>query len=208
MSAHHTQSQRKTAIDLLGKHGIMRLSELMASGVHCQILARMVKDGEVLRAGRGLYELPGVGYSRHHTLAEIAKAVPKGVICLISALQFYELTLQLPPYAWIAIGRKEWMPRIKYPPFRAIRFGEKAMSVGIKHHVIDKVATPIFDPAKTIVDCFRYRNKVGIDVALEGLRNGIRQRKAHPDKIVAYAQELRIWSVLKPYLDATLADEG
>ncbi|MCY4048146.1 MAG: type IV toxin-antitoxin system AbiEi family antitoxin domain-containing protein [Hyphomicrobiales bacterium] len=206
MHTRHTKSQRKTAIDLLGERGIMRSSELRASKIHCQTLARMVKDGKILRAGRGLYELPEADYSLNHSFAEIAKAVPKGVICLISALQFHELTLQLPPHAWVAIGRKEWMPRIRYPSFRAIRFGEKAMSVGIEHHVIDKVETPIFDPAKTIVDCFRYRKKIGIDVALEGLRNGIRERKAHPDKIVTYAQDLRIWSVLKPYLDATLAE--
>ena len=208
MPTYNTQSQRKTAINLLGRHGIMRSSELRAFSVHCQTLARMVEDRQILRAGRGLYKLPEAGYSLNHSFAEIAKAVPKGVICLISALQFHDLTLQLPPHAWVAIGRKEWMPRIKYPSFRAIQFGDKAMSIGIEHHVIDKVATPIFDPAKTIVDCFRYRKKVGIDIALEGLRNGIRERKAHPDKIVAYAQDLRIWSVLKPYLDATLADEG
>ena len=186
----------------------MRSSELRASKIHGQTLARMVEDGKVLRAGRGLYKLPETDYSLNHSLAEIAKAVPKGVICLISALQFHELTLQLPPHAWVAVGRKKWMPRIRYPSFRAIRFGEKAMLVGIEYHIIDKVETPVFDPAKTIVDCFRYRKKIGIDVALEGLRNGIRERKAHPDKIIAYAQELRIWSVLKPYLDATLADEG
>ncbi len=186
----------------------MRLSELKMSGVHYQTLARMAKDGSVLNVGRGLYQLPDADYSLNHSLAEAAKAVPKGVICLISALRFHELTLQVPPQVWVAVGRKDRKPRVNYPPVRAIRFGEESMSVGVERHVIDKVETPIFDPAKTIVDCFRYRKEVGIDIALEGLRNGVRRRKAHPDMIAAYAKDLHIWSVLKPYLDATVVDEA
>lgn len=208
MPAYRAESQKETAVRLLDEQGIMRLSELKAAGVHYQTLARMTEDGSVLRVGRGLYQLPEADYSLNHTLAEVAKAVPKGVICLISALRFHDLTLQAPPHVWVAIGRKGRMPRIGYPPIRAIRFGEKAMSVGVERHVIDKVETPIFDPAKTIVDCFRYRKEIGIDIALEGLRNGIRRRKAHPDRIAAYARDLHIWSILKPYLDATVADEG
>ena len=202
------QPQREIAARLLGERGIMRPSELVAAGVHRQTLSRMEAEGTVVRFGRGLYELPNADYSRSHSLAEVAKAVPKGVVCLISALRFYELTIQAPPHVWVAIGSKEHIPRISYPPVQAIRFGEKAMSVGIEHHVIDRVETPIFDPAKTIVDCFRHRKKIGINIALEGLRNGIRERKAHPDHIVAYAKVLCIWSVIRPYLDATLADEG
>lgn len=208
MSTLNVQTQREIAARLLGECGIMRPSELMAAGVHRQTLSRMVAEGTVVRFVRGLYELSSADYSLHHGFAEAAKVAPKGVVCLVSALQFHEITLQLPPYACIAVGRKEHMPRISYPSIRVFRFGEKAMSVGIERHVIDKVETPIFDPAKTIVDCFRYRNKIGINIALEGLRNGIRERKTHPDQIVDYAKELRIWSVIRPYLDATLADEG
>ena len=207
MTVHHNESQREAAVRLLGERGIMRLSEMKVAGVHYQTLARMAEDGEVLRVGRGLYQLPDADYSLSHSLAEVAKAVPKGIICLISALQFHELTLQALPDIWVAVGRKGRKPRISYPPIRAVRFGEKAMSVGVERHVIDKVETPVFDPAKTIVDCFRYRDEVGIDIALEGLRNGIRERKAHPDRIAAYARNLHIWSVLKPYLYATIADE-
>lgn len=208
MSARHAASQRQIALRLLGRRGILRPSELEAAGVHPQTLARMAEDGAVVRAGRGLYQLPGAERSLAHSLAEVAKAVPSGVICLLSALQFHELTLQMPLRAWVAIGRKGRLPRVGYPPIRAIRFGEKAMSAGIERHVIDKVGTRIFDPAKTIVDCFRYRKEVGLEVALEGLRNGIRTRKAHPDRIAAHAKDLRIWTVLEPYLDATVADEG
>lgn len=201
-------TQKDVALRLLGKRGIMRLAELKAAGVHTQTLARMTQEGLVDRVGRGLYQLPHAEHSAAHSLAEVAKAVPKGVICLVSALQFHELTLQMPPKVWVALGRKDRMPSITYPPIRPIRFGDRAISVGITHVVIDKVETRIFDPAKTIVDCFRHRKEVGIDVALEGLRNGIRKRKAHPDRIACYAKTLRIWSVMKPYLDATVADEG
>lgn len=168
----------------------------------------MVEDRAVLRQSRGLYQLPDANFDLSHSLAEVAKAVPKGIICLISALQFHELTLQVPPSVWVAIGRKQKLPRIDFPPIRPIRFGEKAMSIGTEKHVIDGVETPIFDPAKTVVDCFRYRKQVGIDVALEGLRNAVRKRKARPDDIVHFAKALKIWSVVRPYIDATLADEG
>lgn len=202
------EPQRERALRLLENRGIMRLSELKKAGVHYQTLARMVEDGAVLRHSRGLYQLPDAEFALSHSFAEVAKAVPKGVICLISALQFYELTLQTPPFVWVAIGRKQKLPRVDFPPIRPIRFGEKAMSIGIEKHVIDSVETPIFSPAKTVVDCFRYRKLVGIDVALEGLRNAVRRRKARPDDIVGFAKSLRIWSVMRPYLDATLADEG
>jgi len=202
------ENQRERALRLLKSHGIMRLSELKQAGVHYQTLARMTAAGAVLRQSRGLYQLPDADFDLSHSLAEVAKAVPKGVICLISALQFHELTLQVPPFVWVAIGRKQKLPRIDFPPIRPIRFGENAMSIGIEKHVIDGVETPIFDSAKTVVDCFRYRKQVGIDVALEGLRNAVRKRKARPDDIVQFAKALQIWSVIRPYLDATLADEG
>lgn len=208
MSARRIESQKETALRLLGEHGLMRTSELKAAGVHYQTMARMREEGVVLRTGRGLYRLPAMEYCQYITFAEVAKTMPKGTICLISALQFHELTLQIPPFVWVAIGRKDRMPRISHPPVRAIRFGDKAMSAGVERHVLNKIETPIFDPAKTIVDCFRYRKRIGIDIALEGLRNGVRERKAHPDQIVSHARNLNIWSVLRPYLDATLADEG
>jgi len=208
MNKDRSETQHERALRLLKKRGIMRLSELKQAGVHYQTLARMVDVGAVVRQSRGIYQLPDADLDLSHGLAEAAKAVPKGVICLISALQFHELTLQVPPLVWIAVGRKQKLPRIEFPPIHPIRFGEKAMSFGIERHVIDGVETPIFNPTKTVVDCFRYRKQVGLDVALEGLRNSVRRRQARPDDIVHFAKTLRIWSVIRPYLDATLADEG
>ena len=201
-------TQRDLAVSLIERHGIMRLSDLKDHGVNPATLARLVEEGVLQKPSRGLYELFGADIEAAHNLAEVAKRVPKGVICMISALQFHEITLQLPRSVWIAIGSKDRKPALDYPPLRVVRFGEKALRLGVETHTIDSVPVRIFDPAKTIVDCFRFRNTVGLDVALEALRMGWRSRKAKPDDIVRYAQALRIWSVVRPYLESVVADEG
>lgn len=126
----------------------------------------------------------------------------------MSALQLHDITQQLPRSVWIAIGSKERKPLLEYPPVRIVRFGENALSTGIETHVIDSVPVRVFDPAKSIVDCFRFRSTVGLDVALEALRMGWRSRKATADEIAEYAHNLRIWSVVRPYLETVVADEG
>jgi predicted transcriptional regulator of viral defense system len=130
------------------------------------------------------------------------------VICLISAMQFHEITLQEPRSVWVAIGEKDRKPQLDYPPARFVRFGERALKSGVQTHIIDSVPVRIFGPAKTVVDSFRYRNTVGLNVALEALRMALRARKATPDAIANYARDLRIWTVLRPYLESTVADEG
>ena len=205
---HQDVSQRDLAVSLIERHGIMRLSDLKCRGVNPATLSRLVEEGVLHRPSRGLYELANADIEISHSLAEVAKRVPKGVICLISALQFHEITLQVPSSVWIAIGSKDRKPAIDYPPIRVARFGKKALTLGIETHTIDSVSVRIFDPAKTIVDCFRFRNTVGLDVALEALRMGWRSRKAKPDSIAEYAQALRIWSVVRPYLEGVVADEG
>ncbi|CDX35025.1 conserved hypothetical protein [Mesorhizobium sp. SOD10] len=208
MTASVETSQRDLAVSLIERHGIMRLSDLKRRGINPATLARLVDEGILQRPSRGLYERAGAAVDVAHSLAEIATRVPKGVICLVSALQFHEITLQLPRSVWIAIGSKDRKPTINYPPIRVARFGEKALTIGVKTYTIDSVPVRIFDPAKSIVDCFRFRNAVGLDVAMEALRMGWRSRKAKPDDIARYAQALRIWSVVRPYLESTVADEG
>lgn len=202
-----TETQRELALHLLKSRGIMRLAELRRAGVHSQTLARMVAAGAVLRQPHGLYRLSGADFDPSQSFAEVAKLIPKGVVCLISALQFHELTLQLPAFVWVAVDRKQRLPRISFPPVRPVRFGEKAMSTEVERHVVDGVEVAVFGAAKSVVDCFRYRKQVGMDVALEGLRNAVRERKVHPDSITDMARRLRVWSVIRPYLDAVLADE-
>jgi len=199
-------SQRDRAVELLKERGAMRRIELSDAGVHPETLSRLVEEGILTRVSRGLYQLTDADITAPHDLAEVAKRVPKGVICLISALQFHELTLQTPSRVWVAISPKARKPKIEYPPTRIVRFGDRALSLGVQTHAIDGVPVPIFDPAKTVVDCFRFRKLVGFDVALEGLHNVVKSGKAKPAEIVQYARDTRIWSVLRPYLETVVAD--
>ena len=199
-------SQRDLTVVLLKKHGAMRRIELSDIGVHPETLARLVEEGLLTRVSRGLYQLTDADITAPHDLAEVAKLVPKGVICLVSALQFHELTLQTPSRVWLAIGPKARKPKIEYPPTRVVRFAKHALSLGVGIHTIDSVSVPVFNPAKTVVDCFRFRKHVGFDVALEGLHNVMRSGKAKPAEIVQYARDTRIWSVLRPYLETVVAD--
>ncbi len=184
----------------------MRRIELSEAGVHPETLSRLVEEGVLTRVSRGLYQFTDADVTAPHDLANVAKRVPKGVICLISALQFHELTLQTPSRVWVAIGPKARKPKIEYPPTRIVRFGEQVLSLGVENHTIDGVSVPIFNSAKTVVDCFRFRNRVGFDVALEGLHNIVKSGKAKPAEIVGYARDTRIWSVLRPYLETVVAD--
>lgn len=200
--------QKSTALQLLRRHGIMRLRDLAAQGVHPPTLARLVDQGTIIRPSRGLYELADAEISAEHGLAELARRVPRGVVCLISALQFHDITLQMPPRIWMAVGRGDRIPKVDRPPARFVRFGAPALERGVETHIVDGVPVKVFDPAKSIVDCFRFRSTVGLDVALEALRMALRSRKATPDGVARYARDLRIWSVLRPYLESTVADEG
>ena len=200
-------TQRDRTIDLLRHNGIMRLTDLRAHGIHAPTLSRMVEEGEIARRGRGLYELTDAEITLSHSLAEIAVRVPKGIICLISALAYHEITLQSPKSIWLAIGEKDRKPRIDHLAVRVLHFGDAALRSGVQTVRIDGVVVKIFSPAKTVVDCFRYRRIVGLDVALEALRLALRSRKAMPDEIVRFAKALRIWSVLRPYLESVVADD-
>ena len=206
MAATGGVSQRDRVVELLEKHGTMRRVELSVAGVHPETLARLVREGILARVNRGLYQLGDADITASHELAEIAKLVPKGVICLVSALQFHGLTLQVPSRVWLAIGTKARTPRIDYPLTRVVRFGRQALSLGVEIHSIDGVPVPIFSAAKTVVDCFRFRKHVGLDVALEGLHGIAKSDKAKPAEIVQYARDTRIWSVVRPYLEAVVAD--
>ena len=166
----------------------------------------MLNEQTLTRVTRGLYQLADAEVTASHDLAEVAKLVPKGVICLVSALQFHDLTLQIPGQVWLAIGSKARKPKIGYPPIRIVRFGPRALSLGVQYHTVDGATVPISDPAKTVVDCFRYRQHVGLDIALEGLHNVVKSGKTKPAQVVQYARETRIWSVLRPYLEAVVAD--
>ena len=188
------------ALTLLGQAGMLRLAEFMERGVPQEIVARLVESGEVLRIARGLYQAADALPEAGHDLAIIAKLVPHGRICLLSALQYHGLTSQLPSEIWLAIERTARRPRIEDPPLRTVRFSGKYRATGIEWHEIEKVSVPIYGPAKTIVDCFRYRNKLGTDLAIEALRAGLTKQACTPGEIWKLARELRALSVIEPYL--------
>ncbi|MGB8839894.1 MAG: type IV toxin-antitoxin system AbiEi family antitoxin domain-containing protein [Aliidongia sp.] len=204
MSAPNTQRSR--ALDLLKARGMLRLKDFVAEGIGPETLARLLREGTVARPARGLYQLPDAELEATHTLAEAASLVPKGIVCLTSALQFHELTLQMPSAVWMAIERTAWRPKIASPPIRFVRFSGPTLTDGVVRHRIEGVEVAITEPARTIVDCFRYRGKVGLDVAMEGLREGLRRRRCTPDELWRYASTARIWSVMRPYLEAMVSD--
>jgi predicted transcriptional regulator of viral defense system len=206
--------QQDQAITLLKERGMARLSELVKAGVTAATVSRMKARGLIVQLGRGLYQLPDAPLDVNHSLAEAAKLVPKGVICLTSALAFHELTDTIPSRVWIAIGPKDRRPRIENPPLQIVRFGEKVIGSGIEEHLIEGVHVRIYDPAKTAVDLFRYRRSAGkryqkspgLNLALEGMKEALRQRKATPAEIARYADEAGIWKVVQPYLEAMIAN--
>jgi predicted transcriptional regulator of viral defense system len=185
---------------------MLRLKDFVAEGIGPETLARLVREDAVARPARGLYQLPDAQVAAAHTLAEAAALVPKGIVCLTSALQYHELTLHMPAAVWMAIERTAWRPRIDYPPIRFVRFTGDALTEGVERHRIEGVEVPITDPARTIADCFRYRAKVGLDVAMEGLREGLRRRRCTPDELWRYSCTARAWSVMRPYVEAMVSD--
>jgi hypothetical protein len=199
-------AQRTRALDLLKARGMLRLKDFVVEGIGPETLARLVREETVVRPARGLYQLSDARVEAAHTLAEAAVLVPKGVVCLISALQFHELTLQMPSAVWMAIDRTAWRPKIDYPRIHFVRFAGLALTEGIVRHRIEGVEVPVTEPARTIVDCFRYRAKVGLDVAMEGLREGLRRRRCTPDELWRYARTARVWSVMRPYVEAMVSD--
>lgn len=193
--------QAMRARGLLATRGMLRLRELRREGIAEETVARLVRRGHVVRLARGLYQLAGRPVDARHSLAEVSKQVPNATICLISALQFHGLTTQLPSRIWIAIDRQAWKPTTTSPPIKVVRFGPKALTIGIQIHRIEGVAVRVYSPAKTVVDCFRFRNKVGTDVAIEALRESLRTRQCTVNEIWKLAARLRILSVMKPYLE-------
>jgi predicted transcriptional regulator of viral defense system len=178
--------------------------ELADQGIHRQILTRLVAQGQIERIARGVYRLPEQPTTENHGLALAAAAVPQGVICLLSALQYHGIGTQLPSEVWLALDRRAWRPSLTYRPLRIVRFTGEALSAGVETHRIEGRPVKVYAPAKTVADCFKYRNKIGLDVALEALREGWRARLFTMDVLDRYAAICRVQRVMRPYLE-TLA---
>jgi len=204
--APNIETHRDRVIGVLRKQGMARLAELMRTGATATSVARLEREGTIVRLARGLYQLPDAPIEAHHTLAEAAKRVPRGVVCLVSALAFHDLTDQIPPKVWMAIAPKDWRPRVTQPPIRFVRFPSAALEDGVESHRIEGVTVRITSPVRTIVDLFRYRRLLGQAIAVEGLREGLRQRKVAPGEIATCAAAMKVWPALQPYLEALTID--
>jgi predicted transcriptional regulator of viral defense system len=182
--------------------GILRPRDLDAFKLPRESLRRLLRSGLLERIGRGLYVRPGADVTENHSLAQAAKRVPAGVICLLSSLEFHELTTQAPFEVWIAIDVKARLPRVDVPPLRVVRFSGMALQSGVEEHRIEGTLARIYCPAKTVADCFKYRNKVGLDVALEALRDCWRKKLCTMDDLWRYARICRVANVMRPYMDS------
>ena len=179
--------------------------EIAAAGIHRQVLSRLVAAGQIERVVRGLYKRPALPITEHHGLAMAASSVPQGVVCLLSALQFHGIGTQLPFEIWIAIDRRSRRPALKYPPLRILRFSGFALTEGVERQRIEGQSVQVYGVAKTLADCFKYRNKIGLDVALEALREAWRARRFTMDELDHYARICRVQRVMRPYLEALVA---
>jgi predicted transcriptional regulator of viral defense system len=207
-------TQHDQAVQLLQQQGMMRRTEFVAAGITAATIARMEQRGEVVRLGRGLYQLPDRPVDANYDLALAAKMISSGVVCLVSALAFHELTDTIPSRVWMAIGSKDRKPTITQPQLQIVRFTPALLRNDVEHHMIDGVAVAITTPARTVVDLFRYRaragrryqNSPGLNLALEGLREVLRQRKATPSEIARIAEDTGVWKAMRPYLEAMTAN--
>ena len=194
--------RKQKILELAKRVGLIRPRDVEAAGIHREYLLRLYRNGDLARVGRGLYALPGTQTSESVSLAEVAKRIPNAVVCLISALQFYNLTTQIAPRVWIAIENKKWEPTFDYPPIGIVRLTGRAFSFGVEEHDVNRITVKVYSPAKTVADCFKFRNKIGLDVALEALRETWRSRKATIDELWEAAKVCRVANVMRPYLEA------
>ena len=183
---------------------MIRVRDIIEHGIHPEYLRRLCEKGLLIKMGRGIYIPADTEISQNVGLAQVAKRVPHGVVCLLSALQFHNLGTQSPFEVWIAVERKSARPHIDYPPLRIVRFSGIALTEGIEKHQIDGVEVRIFNKAKTIADCFKYRNKIGLDVAMEALKDCRQQSLCTNDQLWKYAKICRVANVMMPYLEITI----
>lgn len=184
--------------------GMMRTSQAIKLGIHPRTLYAMRDEGMIVELSRGLYRIAKMKNLSSPDLVIVASKVPSGIICLISALSCHGITTQIPHEVHVAIARNAQTPRIDYPPVKTYRFCDASFEAGIEEHTIDGMKIKIFSAAKTIADCFKFRNKIGFDVALEALKLGLERKKATPDQIMKCAKVCRIERVITPYLEALI----
>lgn len=195
----------RKAREIFAAHGgTLRTREALEAGIHPRTLYAMRDAGELEQLARGVYRLAELPPLSNPDLATVGKRVPQGVVCLISALAFHELTTQIPHVVHLALPRNARTPKLDYPPLQVYRFSADAFSAGIETHSIEGIAVRVYNAEKTLADCMKYRNKIGLDVVLEALRNYRGRGGARLQRVLDYARVCRVGSVIRPYLEASV----
>jgi len=192
----------KKIMRYFGQHGIVRPRDIEAIGLPREYLVRLHRQGKINRSGRGIYTLPDAEVTERHSYAEVAKRVPEAAICLLSALAFHQITTQSPASVWIALGKGARTPVFASPSLRIVRMSGPSLTEGVENHQVEGVPVRVYSPAKTVADCFKFRNKIGLDVAIEALKDSLRQKKANVNEIYRYAKVCRVSNVIRPYMEA------
>lgn len=200
-----SRTNEEEVLQLARTRALLRARDLAHAGLPTIALTRLVSAGKLKRVARGIYSLPRQPMSEHRSLAEAALRVPRGVVCLLSALRVHKIGTQAPREVWLAVPHQMPSPRVSQPALRVVRMSGAALAEGIDRLTIDGVEVPVYDVAKTIVDCFKFRNKIGLDVALEALREGCGKRKVTIDALWHYASINRVANVMRPYLESVAA---
>jgi predicted transcriptional regulator of viral defense system len=186
----------------IGEHGMVRPRDIEAIGLPREYLIRLHRQGKLNRSGRGIYTVPDADVTERHSYAEVAKRVPEAVICLLSALAFHEIATQSPPSVWIALGKGARRPVLPSPSLRIVRLSGPSLTEGIENHQVEGVPVHVYSAAKTVADCFKFRNKIGLDIAIEALKDCLRQKKASINEIYRCAKICRVSNVMRPYMEA------
>lgn len=190
-------------VQLIKDKCVLRRRDLESYSIHPETLNRLVQKEEVIRIGRGLYSLPDMEVqTSFQTFIEVTQKIPQGVVCLLSALVFHEIATQAPYQLWLAIGEKARLPRDTHTQVRFVRFSQKLLEDGVQEYIIQNVPIKITTPARTVADCFKYRNKIGLDVAVEALKEGLQDHRFTIDELVKYARLCRVGNVMQPYIEA------
>lgn len=198
-------NKKESLIELIREKGSINAAEVIRKGFPYIYLTRLVKEGILIRISRGVYELAEPeNISEHHSLVAAATAVPNGKICLLSALVYHNIGTQMPNQVWVAIDRKQRVPKVTYPPIRFVKWSSKFFKTGIESYEIEGKSVSITTPARTVADCFKYRNDIGLEAALEAMRDGLNQKLFTRDELAIEAKHCRVWNVLRPYLEATI----
>ena len=195
-------NHRAHALTLIRSKPVIRTRDFSDAGIPRTYLQRLTHEGLLVQIGRGLYEAADRPLSLGGSLAEIAAWSPRATIALLSALQFHELTTQAPHEVWVLLGLKDWAPQRTSTNLQIVRASGDALTAGIDEHIIDGVSVRVTNPAKTIADCFKYRSRVGLDVAIEALRDGLRRKIVTTEVLLHYGQICRVQSLMRPYLQA------